>query len=231
MPPIRVKRSSVAGRVPTLLEGELAANLADGKLFIGRQGTPLEFYAGPKAVSVPLAGLPIPMPPGVSDFVVPNMVSATAAGTLALGANTAYWFPFVVTHALTITGIAINVTTAAAGSVTVGIYASNSALQPEARLYLSAGMNTGTAGVKQLSVSWALQPGIYWLALHSTGTATVRALAVGGARGFALPALGANVTTHWRSTLTALPDVAPTSGYSAFNNTAVPAVGFLYTLE
>jgi hypothetical protein len=169
-----------------------------------------------------------PKPPGINDYIVPYAKAGTAATTLALTASRIYWIPFIVWSSVSITGIAINVTTAATGTVYVGIYNSNSRYQPYS-LLTSTSFNSGTTGLKSATLSLTLLPNVYWMALVSTAAPTIRAVALAASFSLALPTLGTANTTCWYTSGTSLPSTAPTSGYTALNGSAVPAVGLLYS--
>ncbi|MCS7227081.1 MAG: hypothetical protein NZ821_08845 [Gloeomargarita sp. SKYB31] len=188
--------------------------------------------ANPWAASA-LPGIPIPytpVVPGTTDWVVPYAVGATAPTTLAWGAaGRTYWVPFVVTRAVRITDVAINVTTGATGVAVIYIYSANADGYPSSRLFASNNLDTGTTGVKsQGSLAVDLSPGVYWMAMHASGTPTVRALAVGSLRSLSLPNLGSAFNTAYFTP--SIPgDPAPSSGYSGHTG-AVPAVGVRYAL-
>jgi len=173
-----------------------------------------------------------PKPPEVNDYVVPYASNGyTASTTLTLTAKRIYWIPFIVWATISISGIAVNVTTAAiAGEfINVGIYSSTDTNAPNTRLVLSA-FDCSTTGLQTDTVSLTLQPGVYWVAISSDKTPSIRAIASLGAFSLALPSLGTAHTTYWYTTGTLLP-TAPTSGYSAVNGSSVPAVGLLYSFE
>lgn len=176
----------------------------------------------------PLSGFP-PKPPGYNDYVVPYALSGTAATTLALTSGRTYWIPIFVDRNVQINQVAINVTTASAGTHQVGIYSSNERGEPTNRLIMWS-FDAGTTGVKTSTVGlpYTLQPNIYWIAWAAGSGATVRAVALASARSLALPALGTANLTCWFTTGTTLPATAPTSGYSALTGSALPAVGFHY---
>lgn len=171
-----------------------------------------------------------PKPPGYNDYVVPYALAGTAATTLALTASRIYWIPFFVDKQVQITQVAINVTTASAGTYWIGIYASNSKGEPKPRL-IQWSFDTGTTGVKTSTAGLplTLQPGVYWIAWAAGSAATVHAIALASARALALPALGTANLTCWCTSGTTLPDTAPTSGYTALTGSAIPAVGFYYS--
>lgn len=173
--------------------------------------------------SVPLPGA-VPRPYGINDYLVPYAVGGTAGTTLALTANRIYWIP-VYMPSCTITEVAINVITAATGIVNVGIYNTNSNLQPNSLIYSSIDFNTGTTGLKTYTNSFTIsQSGVYWFALFTSGTATLRAVALAAGKSLALADLGTANTLYWTTSNTSLPNTAPTSGY-ARGSTAIPAIG------
>lgn len=145
-------------------------------------------------------------------------VNGTALTTLALTAARQYFVPLVVPRAVTLTGLRISVTTAAAGTASIGIYGNavvsgNDA--PGSLLASVTGLNTGTTGDKTGTLSYTLQPGqLYWASLIASAAATVRALAVGSVQ----VALGrtANNTTaisclYAAGSGSTLPATAPTA--------------------
>jgi hypothetical protein len=147
--------------------------------------------------------------------VCPFARTATATTTLAMTNNTSYWIPFAVNRSTTITDLSINVSTAANGSSeTVGIYNSNTTNLYPNTLLGSVSLATASTGLKTgtLATAITLTPGIYWIALASSGAPTLTALAVGSL----LPIAYSTTTavTHFRNTGTTLPSTAPTTGYT-----------------
>lgn len=172
-----------------------------------------------------------PKPPGYNDYIVPYALAGTAATTLALTASRTYWIPITITFNVTLNQVAINVTTASAGTHYVGIYASNNIGEPT-NLMISWSFDTGSTGVKTSTsgLPLTLTTGVYWIAWAAGSGATVRAVALAAARSLALPALGTANLTCWYTSGNTLPSTAPTSGYTALTGSALPAVGFYYTL-
>lgn len=81
---------------------------------------------------------------------------------------------------VTLTGLRIAVTTASAGTASVGIY-SNTQVSgddaPESLLASATGLDTGTTGDKTGALSLTLAPGtIYWASFIGSAAATLRAL-------------------------------------------------------
>jgi hypothetical protein len=169
-----------------------------------------------------------PTPPEINQYQVPYAIGATAATTFTLSNGTTYWIPFSVSRSVTISQIAINVTTAAAGNHQVGIYASDSLWQPTGSPLISSSFNTGTIGLKTASVSLTLQPGVYWVAWASGSAATVRAISLSSLASLGLPSLGTSNTTMFSTSGSTLPNPAPTSGFTSLSS-AVPAVGMIFS--
>jgi hypothetical protein len=156
-------------------------------------------------------------------------VNATAATTLALTASRVYWIPFTVPRKLNITQLAINVTTASAGTHYVGIYASDYYWQPTGAPLVSASFDTSSTGVKTASVSLTLTVGVYWFAWAAGSGATVRAVALAACATLGLGNLGTANTTYYYTSGSTLPNPAPTSGYSVATGSALPAIGVVFT--
>ena len=147
--------------------------------------------------------------------VCPFAMTATETTTLEMTNNTSYWIPFAVNRKTTVSAISVKVSTAGAGSSqNVGISNSNTTnLYPNALLG-SVTLDTSSTGLKTgtLATAITLTPGIYWIAIASSGAPTLTALAVGSL----LPLAYSTITavTHYRNTGTTLPSTAPTTGYS-----------------
>ena len=174
------------------------------------------------------SGFP-PKPPGYNDYVVPYAVAGTGPTTLTLTASRTYWIPISVNVPTRITQVAINVTTASAGTHYVGIYDANAQYQPYQRI-IQWSFDTSSTGVKTSTTGLplTLQPGVYWIAWAAGSGATVRAIALAASRSLALPGLGTANLNYWYTSGSTLPDPAPTSGYTGVTGGAVPAVGFYY---
>jgi len=168
-----------------------------------------------------------PKPPGINDYVVPYIVNGVALTILTLTSGRTYWIPLMVNKKVQLTEIAINVTTASAGTHYVGIYASNDNLEPTGSVLVSASFDTGSTGVKTSATNYTLQKGIYWIAWVAGSGATVRAVATGGAYPLSVANLGTVVTTSYYTSGSTLPSPAPTTGYSSLTG-SVPAVGMKY---
>jgi len=110
----------------------------------------------------------------------PMIAGATATAAMTL--NVIYASPFAVVKTITLDRIAINVTTAAAGATArLGIYADDGTTYPGS-LVLDAGtVDVSTTGMKTITISQELTPGLYWLCVWSGGGPTIRGVAGGGA--------------------------------------------------
>lgn len=185
---------------------------------------------------VDLPGLPRPGPlTGDTNLVIPFSKGSMELTMMATSSNLGRFIPFAVRKAIRITRVGISVSVTAAGTAAVAIYQSNpsaSGFPPTNRLYLASGLDTGIPGVVSVrGLAWDLQPGIYWLAVWTSASPTLRAVPVGN-----LHPISTNVMSnfasvnHYTVSLTGgLPAIAPTSGYNA-SNSAFPVVGVLYTL-
>jgi hypothetical protein len=91
----------------------------------------------------------------------------------AIAANIIWAIPFVVTATRTFTKLFVVVGTASAGnSIQFGIYASDSNNAPAANLVDSGAVSVTAGGVKQITISLTLDPGLYFFAI--TGNAAVQ---------------------------------------------------------
>jgi hypothetical protein len=170
-----------------------------------------------------------PRPPGITEYQVPYAVNATAATTLALTASRVYWITFVVPRKVNITQLAINVTTASAGTHYVGIYASDYYWQPTGAPLESVSFDTSSTGVKTANVNVTLSIGVYWFAWAAGSAATVTAIALAGCASLGLGNLGTANTTYYYTSGSTLPNPAPTSGYTVATGSAVPAIGVVFS--
>jgi hypothetical protein len=106
--------------------------------------------------------------------------TGTALTATAIVANTLYAMPFVVPKSITLDRISIRVTSLSSGNARLGIYADGGNIYPGS-LVLDAGIvSTGSTGVKTITISQALTPGMYWLVLVGSSTPTIRCFAIAG---------------------------------------------------
>jgi hypothetical protein len=144
------------------------------------------------------AELPLPLPPTsaaaqataypkrLSTPKIAGDVGGTALTTRALTAAGQYFVPLSVPRAVILTGLRISVTTASAGSASVGVYANTTDASgndaPGALLASATGLDTGSTGNKDgaFAAPVLLEPGtLYWVSVIGSAAATLRALPVG----------------------------------------------------
>lgn len=155
-----------------------------------------------------------------------GQVNAVAMTTDTPTANVLRAIPLVVAGDITLDCIGINVTSAVAGNARMGIYADVGNLYPGSLILAAGEVNTGSTGVKSLTISQALTPGLYWVALVNNAAPTIRALSLTGC----LALLGSDSTlattgVGWSVAYTyaALPDTFP-GGASIITAVPIPAI-------
>jgi hypothetical protein len=144
-----------------------------------------KFLRGDGAWAVPPAGgssgLSYMFPPKLASNIYFCPFDFTAVTTQALTANRIYVAPFILGQNLTITTIAIQVTTkGSTGTVAqVGVYSNGFDNSPDSLLYNTSDLDTSSTGVKTFPYqSWQLQAGtVYWLAVQGSGAPTLSAIA------------------------------------------------------
>lgn len=167
------------------------------------------------------ASRPVPGPharePGLTtgSYICATLI-AGALGTVAGAANRLDFMPFIPARDIVLDELAIEVTTLIAGSqARVGIYSSTAAGLPDALL---TGQGTlldcASTGPKPSAIApITLSAGVvYWLAVHTSSTQTLRSLAAGALLSLGNAATGTAIYTLRRATSTfanGLPAVAP----------------------
>ena len=87
-----------------------------------------------------------------------------------------YATPFCAARAMSIDRLAVYVSTARAGKVArLGMYRNGSNNAPGDLVVDGGEISVGTTGLKTVTVSEALTPGLYWLAIVSDGDPTLKA--------------------------------------------------------
>lgn len=161
---------------------------------------------------------------------IPYAINSTALTTLGLTANRIYYIPFVPPISITITSLAVEVTTASAGTGRIGIYDTANFRPSELIAGSVININTGTTGVKSGTVNITLMAGkLYWLALINTSAATIRAVAVAGVQTLMGIATGGTAwNTHYFQAGSG--GVLPaTAGTPSSGTGALPAIYVTYT--
>ncbi|MBS3938761.1 MAG: hypothetical protein KGZ50_09370 [Peptococcaceae bacterium] len=125
-------------------------------------------------------------------------ITASALSSLAVSANNLDILPFYVPVTQTFDRIAINVTTLAAGNARLGIYADTGAVYPGTLVFDAGVVTTGTAGIRALTISLVLAPGLYWLARLQDAAPSLQGLTSAGMIALGSEDLGAGVITGYR---------------------------------
>jgi hypothetical protein len=100
-----------------------------------------------------------------------------ATSTESVAADTLYAAPITIEHRAIFTALCVEVTTLAAGNVRMGIYNNNpSAAYPSSLVVDGGAASTDSTGFKEITISQALTPGMYWLVAVYDATPTIRRL-------------------------------------------------------
>lgn len=124
-------------------------------------------------------------------WYIAGRIENTALSSIAITANILYANPIIISKPLSLSDLAINVTTGvAATNAKLAIYKDNGNLIPASLVYDAGAIATATNSTfASIAVSPSpikLQPGLYWLAVVSDGGATIRFIPVASQ----LPILG-----------------------------------------
>jgi hypothetical protein len=154
-------------------------------------------------------------------------VNGTSLVTQAVTGSRQYFIPFVVPRPVTLAGLRISVTTASAGTASVGIYGNANVSgndAPGSLLASVAGLDTGTIGDKTGALSLTLAPGtIYWASFICSTAATLRALSsIQTSLGRMVNATTVISYLFAAGSGSTLPATAPTSLFNGTGN--VPAI-------
>jgi hypothetical protein len=125
---------------------------------------------------------------GIPGYDVGNIATATFTFT----ANTTYYYPLQTFTTITLSQIVLLVSTGAGTSTRLAIYNADADMEPTSRVLDAGTVTTSTNGTKTASISQALAPGNYLLALNTDG-----AIQCVGHRGsVGMTNVGANPTIH-----------------------------------
>jgi hypothetical protein len=165
-----------------------------------------------------LSGVPTPLlTTGLRVCPYVNANTGTTAIQMVNGYS--FWIPFSVNRKTIISAISIRVITGAENSSqNVGIYNSNPTnLYPSTLLGSVILSTTFTALVTEtLTTAITLTPGVYWIAIASTGHPMLAALNPNALLPLAYLGTTPTPVTNYRNyTGTTLPSTAPTTGYTA----------------
>lgn len=166
---------------------------------------------------------------GAGSFVTAQ-VNALAQTTTAGAANRIDFVRFVPSRTITVDLLSIEVTAFVAGAqARVGIYGNTAGNLP-GDLLSGAGslLDCGTANTTRQSTiagGLTLTGGTpYWLALHTSSTATLRALANGGMMPLGIPESGTSANVARRATATFASGLPTTAPSTTLVSTNVPRV-------
>lgn len=126
----------------------------------------------------------------VARRIVAGAAGNTALGTAAITVSRVYFIPFAPSRRMIVTALGISVSTLAAGTATLGIYAADGAATydyPGTLLASCAAgaINTGSTGTKTAAVACVLEPGRkYFIAVIASAAATLRTVAVAAQANF-----------------------------------------------
>jgi hypothetical protein len=170
---IQIKRST-SNTPSSLQHGELAARTSTGELWVGDSGGNPVIVSDPRIMQALAVTFGSAANPSATAWK--SLHLGFAKTTLALTAGRCYFMPFGVFKKITVTALALEVTTASAGTAELAIYSANAAGNaPVQRLAYVSGLDTSATGVKSGTVSVTLEPGAYFAALRATAAATLRA--------------------------------------------------------
>ncbi len=119
----------------------------------------------------------------VTGLYYDNSFGGSAATTTAGVAGRIELAPFYVSASKAIDRIGIACTTAVASAqARVVIYTADANGWPDAKVYESTALDCASTGVKEVTVSFTFEPDtIYWLGVHHSSTAVIRAVPLANA--------------------------------------------------
>jgi hypothetical protein len=118
------------------------------------------------------AEIAAPAHPGIAAnryYTAPH----TAIAPVAMTANLMFAVPFFCPQRKTFTKIGFEVTTAVAGNARLGVYRSGGDGGPVSLALDAGAISTGTTGVKEITISQQLEPGLYFLAIVTDNASTI----------------------------------------------------------
>lgn len=195
------------GTIPeSLTEASLLTNLADSESSVATAVSALSSGGSqpPNQIKTTLSGF---------QYDATTFMGHVTTTTVALTANRLYAVPIRFENDFTIDSVAVYVTSSAAGNLRMGIYEMKANGLPGDLVVDGGATSSGSTGERTRYLSEAVLPaGVYWLALISDATPTVRAYtantgALWGSRGDGV--YGSHV--RYSGSYGALPDPFPVS--------------------
>jgi len=163
--------------------------------------------------------------PLFSGDSVTQQVNATGLTSVAGSADLLDFIPFLPARTITINQLAIEITTAVSGAqVRLGVYSSTENGLPNQILAQSGSLlDAGSIGVKTSDIpNLTLNAGtLYWLAVHSSSTASFRAIPVSGLVALR-PAFGTNSTHTCRRMVQTFTSGLPTQPMTTLASSNLP---------
>lgn len=166
------------------------------------------------------------VPPGLpAGNYLSQAIVAIAQSTIPGAANRLEFYPYSPTRTISVDELALEVTALAAGAqARLGIYSATASGQPGS-LLTGAGtlLDCGSTGIKTSAISppLTLQAGVqYFLAIHSSGAPTYRAVPLAGL--LPLPTTSGTPNTNYRATATFGSGLPATAASFALNSAVAP---------
>lgn len=175
MTKVQIKRSSTSGATPTTLSpGELAANVNDGRLWVGGDsGAPMEIGA-----KTPTGSFTVRR---ASTVLFAGLYNVAGFGSAATVQNQQYFIPIIYQRELTIKQLLSYVNTAKSATFSIGLYDTtldaNGYQQPGALIASVNGIDASTIGLKQyqLAQNITLLPNkLYWASMIADSYIDIR---------------------------------------------------------
>lgn len=147
--------------------------------YTGANASAVSLAAGTKTViATPISGSFLGAAPGLNSSATVRIIFSpsyylTNGDSAALGtSNTCIYVPFLMTFGCDIDGIMIEVATAGAGNIRLGIYSVGGDGKPNTKIAETADVSCATTGIKTGTLTRrTLPPGWYYLAVASKGVA------------------------------------------------------------
>lgn len=175
MAKVQIKRSSTSGATPTTLSpGELAANVNDGRLWVGGDsGAPMEIGA-----KTPVGVFNIRR---AGTFIFAGVINKTGFVNSSTIKHRQYFIPIIYQRELTIKYLSSYVATAKSATLNIGLYdtilAENGDQVPGTLIASVNDIDTSTVGLKkyQLAQNITLLPNnLYWASMIADNYVDIR---------------------------------------------------------
>jgi hypothetical protein len=216
--------------------GSLPGTLDPDTLYLVRTGAGFDLYVSDATgsiaypVNAPAAPPQIAYPKRSDTPKIAGDFAGSALTTIGLTPLRLHFIPLVVPRNVKLTGLRISVTTASAGTASIGIYSNtvvNGDDAPSRLLVSVTDLDIGTIGDKTGTVDFMLQAGtLYWASMIATSGAAIRGIPTAScSTGLGRSVNNSSVITHLYAALSnsTLPETAPTT-LTAVAGWAPPAI-------